>query len=316
MASQSTQALVSIIIPSFNQGRFIRETIDSTLNQDYRALEILVIDGGSTDNTVEVLKSYSGSREVKWWSEPDKGVADAVNKGLRKATGEILAIQSSDDVYLPGAVTAAVGFMQSHPDVALVYGDVDLIDEHSSLIGRDILTPFSLRDYLGRFTYIPQPSAFFRAGLSEQTIGWRAEVSYAADADFWMRIAVRSKVMKIDRLLARYRYHSEQRDTQKARIAQDWEKSVRDLIASGVLDLATTRFGEMGIYLAKYRYTPESDWKARTRYLYRAAAANPAALFHSCFPKRELFPGREPIWKVLSRLKRRLGFRPRISTAV
>ena len=312
----TTNPLVTIIVPSFNQGRFIKETLDSILAQDYRPIELLVIDGASTDQTVEVLHSFSGICELKWWSEPDRGVADAVNKGLARAQGEIIAIQSSDDLYLPGAISAAVEFMQTHRDVALAYGDVELIDENSAVTGRDILDSFDLKHYLGRFTYIPQPSAFFRADLTEQIGGWRQEVSYAADADFWMRIAVRHNVVKLDRLMGRYRYHADQRDSQKAKIARDWEKTIRDLLASNQLDRAARRFAEMGTHLAKHRYTPESDWKRRTRYLYQAAAANPRAVFHRCFPKRELLPGREPIWKALSRVKRWLGFRPRTSTAL
>lgn len=311
----NSKPLVTIVVPSFNQGRFIRETLDSILSQDYRPIEVLVIDGASTDHTIEVLESYAGVRELKWRSEPDNGVVDAVNKGLARAQGEIIGIQSSDDLYLPGAISVAVEFLQAHPDVALVYGDVDLIDENSQVIGRDVLTAFDLKHYLGRFTYIPQPSAFFRADVVERTGGWREEVSYSADADFWMRIAARHNVAKLDRLMGRYRYHADQRDSQKAKIARDWEKTIRDLLASNELDLGTRRFAEMGIHLAKHRYTPESDWKRRTRYLYQAAAANPRAVFHPCFPKRELLPGREPIWKVLSRIKRRLGFRPRTSVA-
>jgi glycosyltransferase involved in cell wall biosynthesis len=302
------------VVPSFNQGHFIKETLDSILSQDYRPIEVLVIDGGSTDQTVQVLGSYRGVPELKWWSEPDNGVVDAVNKGLEKARGEIISIQSSDDLYLPRAITAAAEFLTEHNDVALVYGDVELINERSEVVGRDILETFNLKHYLGRFSYIPQPSAFFRAPLVKEIGGWRQEVSYTADADYWLRIAVRHKVERIDRLMARYRYHPAQRDTQTAKIARDWEQAITDLLAANNLDRSTRSFARMGIYLAKYRYTPESDWLRRSLYLYRAAVANPAAVLDARFPKRELIIGREPIWKFLSRLKRRMGFRPRTST--
>lgn len=307
--------LVSVVVPSFNQGRFIRETIDSILTQDYRPLEVLVIDGASSDETFAALKSYDGVAELKWWSEPDNGVVDAVNKGLKKANGEIIAIQSSDDLYLPGAISSAVEFLNARSDVALVYGDVELIDEDSRVTGRDILPPFDLGHYLGRFTYIPQPSAFFHADLVKEIGGWREEVSYAADADFWLRAAVRHKVAKIDRLMARYRYHADQRDTQKSKIARDWERAIASLLATNKLNASERRFARMGLHLAKYRYTPESQWLRRTSYLYLAAMANPPAVFDSRFPKRELLLGREPIWKFLSRVKRRMGFRPRTSAA-
>ena len=305
--------LVTIIVPSFNQGRFIKETLDSIIGQDYRPIEVLVIDGASTDQTTEVLESYHGVPELKWWSEPDNGVVDAVNKGLEKASGEIISIQSSDDLYLRGAITAAAEFLTRHDDVALVYGDVELINERSEVVGTDILQTFNLKHYLGRFSYIPQPSAFFRALLVREIGGWRQEVSYAADADYWLRIAVGHKVARIDRLMARYRYHPDQRDTQKAKISRDWEQAITDLLAANKLDRSTCSFARMGIYLAKYRYTPESDWLRRSLYLYRAALSNPAAVFDARFPKREFIIGREPIWKFLSRVKRRMGFRPRTS---
>jgi glycosyltransferase involved in cell wall biosynthesis len=315
MQQQVDKPLVSIVVPSFNQGRFIKETIESILSQDYRPIEVLVLDGGSTDQTVDVLANYNGTLELKWWSEPDRGVVDAVNKGLERATGEIIAIQSSDDLYLPRAISGAVEFLDEHQDVALVFGDVELIDENSILTGRDILEQFVLKDYLGRFTYIPQPSAFFRSKIAKEIGGWREEVSYAADADYWLRIAVRYNVAKMDRLIARYRYHPGQRDTQKARISCDWERAIADLLAANRLDRSLRRFAQMGVYLAKHRYTPEKDWVRRSLYLYRAALANPAGVLDARFPKRELLFGREPTWKILSRIKRRLGFAPRTSTA-
>lgn len=307
--------LVSVIVPSFNQGRFIRETLDSILNQDYRPLELLVIDGGSTDDTLEVLRSYGDRPELKWWSEPDEGVTDAVNKGLTRASGEILAIQSSDDIYLPGAIQNAVEAMVRQPDVALVYGDVEYMDQNSVLLSQDVLTPFDLNRYLGRFSYIPQPSAFFRASAAQKVGGWRRQVSYVADADYWLRIATAHKVQKLDRMMARYRYHPDQRDTQQAKIARDWEKAIQDLIAAIPLRGRSKRNALMGIQLAKYRYTPESNWVRRTQHLYQAALANPRGVIDPAFPKRELLVGRTPIWKLLSRTKRALGFSPRKTDA-
>ena len=119
--SQGPAPTVSIVTPSFNQGRFIRETIESVLSQDYPAIEYMVIDGGSTDETVSILKSY-GNR-IFWISEPDSGQSDAINKGWKRATGEILTWLNSDDVYLPGAIAKAADYLQRHPNVGVVYGD-------------------------------------------------------------------------------------------------------------------------------------------------------------------------------------------------
>lgn len=302
--------LVSIIIPSFNQGKFIRETIESCLSQDYRPIEILVMDGGSKDETVTVLKSFDAP-ELQWISEPDRGVVDAANKGMAQAKGEILTIQSSDDVFLPGAISTAVEYLLKQPELGIVYGDVELIDQHSKLIGKDIQGEFDFSDYLGRLQYIPQPGTCFTRTAMLATGQWRDNVSYAADADFWIRIAAKFQVKKINSLIARYRYHDEQRDTQQSKIARDWAASINDLLASGVLDKKLNRHARMGIHLARYRYAAKSDWRLRTRALYAAVFANPLAVFDPRFPKRELLPGREPIWALLSRIKRKLGFKAR-----
>ena len=298
-------------MPSFNQGRFIGETVDSILSQDYRPIEVLVMDGASTDETLDVLESYRGVPELKFLSEPDKGVVDAVNKGLARATGEIIGIQSSDDLYLPGAISSAVDFMNEHSDVGLIYGDVELIDERSQLIGKDCPTPFDIKQFLGRFTYIPQPTAFLRSYVLQEVEGWRQEVSYVADADFWIRIAVRYRVAKLERLMGRYRYHSEQRDSQRAKISRDWQQMVADLLGSQEFDKPTRRFAKMGVHLARYRYSSDSEWFKRSLHLYRAALVNPPEVLNSSFPKRGLIIGREPIWRILSRIKRRMGFAPR-----
>jgi glycosyltransferase involved in cell wall biosynthesis len=302
--------LVSIVVPSYNQGRYIRETIDSCLAQDYRPLEIVVMDGGSRDGTVAVLNSYTAP-ELRWRSEPDGGVVDAVNKGLRAARGDILTIQSSDDVFLPGAVSAAVKALAGAPQAGFVFGDVELIDADSKLIGVDVIDDFDLDAYLGRLQYVPQPGTCFTRPALDAVGGWRDGVSFAADADFWLRIACRFPVVKLRRRLARYRYHDEQRDTQKAKIARDWKQAVGDLIASGALDAHQQRYARMGMHLADYRYAPPGAWQERTRALYAAALRNPWAVLDPRFPKRELLPGRDPLWALLSRIKRRLGFTPR-----
>jgi glycosyltransferase involved in cell wall biosynthesis len=298
------------LVPSFNQGRFIRETLESCFAQDWQPLEVIVMDGGSTDSTVDVLRSFERPG-FHWVSERDQGVVHAVNKAIARSRGDVLTVQSSDDVFLPGAVSAAMEAFRANPQAALVYGDVELIDAESRRIGEDRQGPFDFADYLGRLQYIPQPGAFFRRSVLQVVPEWRAQYSYAADADFWMRIAAHRPVVKIDRLLARYRYHDEQRDTQRARIARDWEGAVRDLLATSLRDARTRRFARMGIHLARHRYLDEARWVARTRELYAAALANPPAVFDPRFPKRDLLPGRAPIWSWLSRVKRRLGMKPR-----
>ena len=305
------RTLVSIIIPSFNQGKFIGETVDSILTQHYRPLEVIVMDGASTDETLSVLTRYRNCPEIRLWSEPDNGVVDAVNKGLREARGTILAIQSSDDTYLPGAIQAAVEALNANPNAGLAFGDVELIDENSRLVGVDLLGAFEMAEYLGRLTYIPQSSAFFRADAGRVVGEWRPEVSYCPDADYWIRIALRYEVTKIDRKISRYRYHPGQRDKHQDRILRDWERMISDLKSDPNMTPELKRYASMGVHLARYRYTGEERWLMRTLHLYRAALANPTAVNHRHFPGRDMFPGRMPIWAALSRVKRALGFRPR-----
>ena len=118
--------LVTIVTPSYNQGQFIRATIDSVLTQDYPAVEYLVVDGGSTDGTIDILRSY-GDR-VRWTSGPDAGQTDAIHRGFAAATGKYIAWLNSDDVYLPGAISAAVAELEAHPGTGLLYGGAEFID--------------------------------------------------------------------------------------------------------------------------------------------------------------------------------------------
>lgn len=302
--------LVSIVIPSYNQGRFIRETIDSVLAQDYRPIEVLVLDGASKDETVDVLRSYDAP-ELQWWSEPDKGVVDAVNKGLARASGSIVAIQSSDDTYLPGAITAAVDAFESDPSLGLVYGDVEYIDASSNRFGRTHLEPFDLAAYVAKLTYIPQPAAFFTKAAADRAGGWKPEISYAADAEFYLRIASIAKVRKLDALLAQYRYHEEQRDRVGGKIARDWEAAIRGWIERERPPRAMRRRALLGIHLTRAHYMSDAQWPRRTLELYRAFFTSPRVIARNDFPRRELIPGRTPLWRVLSRIKRALGFKPR-----
>jgi len=222
-----------------------------------------------------------------------------------------LTIQSSDDLFLDGAIEAAVEALSHDPTIGLVYGDVELIDEKSLVTGADVQHPFDLAMYFGRMMYIPQPGSFFTRKALEAVGGWRREYSYTADADFWFRIALRFPVRKLNRLMARYRYHPLQRDRQRASISRDWERMVRDLLANQQFDGRTCRYARSGIFLARHRYADPRQWWMRTKALYGAFFVNPAAVTHAGFPKKELLPGRELIWKQLSRAKRALGLKPR-----
>ena len=124
---------ISIVTPSLNQGQFIKRTILSVLKQGCHNIEYIVMDGGSTDNTVEILKKYED--RLIWKSEPDRGQSHAINKGFRMATGEIIGWLNSDDTYEPDALKTVIQFFSEHPEIDLIYGDCNMIDENDNIIG-------------------------------------------------------------------------------------------------------------------------------------------------------------------------------------
>jgi glycosyltransferase involved in cell wall biosynthesis len=183
--SLPTPPLVTIVTPSYNQGRFLRRTIDSVLGQTYPHIEYRVCDGGSTDESVEILKSY-GDRF--WWiSELDQGQAHAINKGLEGARGSVRAYLNSDDVLLPQAVEKVVTWLEAHPECDLVYGDAWYIDEDDSITDRYATDDYSF-DRLLRSCCICQPAAFWRARIAQRVGPFNESLYCAMDYDYWFRI--------------------------------------------------------------------------------------------------------------------------------
>ena len=219
--------LVSIVVPSFNQGKFIGDTIRSILDQDYRPLQIHVIDGASTDETVEVLESFGDIDELQWVSEPDRGVVEAVNKGFARVQGDIIGTQSSDDMYLPGAIRTMVDALKERPDHGLVYADMETIDFDGTHLFQTEIRPFSMQYFLNKHTWIPQSSAFFRREMLDACGGWDQRY-FSADTELWMRMVFRTKVAKLDECISQRRVHDEQRNHQLAKIADAYRRMVRD----------------------------------------------------------------------------------------
>src|SRR6266545_7557430 len=148
--------LVSIVTPSFNQASYLEQTLRSVLEQDYPSVEYIVVDGASTDGSVDIIKKYSD--RLAWWvSEKDQGQGEAINKGLSRAQGEIIAWLNSDDYYLPNAISAAVKIFDQNPEVVLVYGDMLAVDENSQTINVLKYKQYSLEDLLC-FQIIGQPA--------------------------------------------------------------------------------------------------------------------------------------------------------------
>lgn len=176
---------VSIVVPSFNQGRFLRATLDSILTQDHPDVEVLVFDGGSTDESVDVLKSY-GDR-IFWVSRKDKGQTDAINQGLRRATGDILAYLNSDDIYYPGAISRIVRHFRENPDCEVVYGDADHIHEDGTFMERYYTEAWDY-DRLQDICYICQPSVFWRRAVLERHGYFDDALRFGMDYEYWLRV--------------------------------------------------------------------------------------------------------------------------------
>lgn len=305
--ADSTSPLVSIIVPSYNQGRFIRRTLESILSQDYRPIEIIVIDGASTDDTVAILKEYSHAPELQWISEPDSGVVEAVNKGFHKARGEIGAIQSSDDFYLPGAISAGVSALSANPELAFAFGDIAKVDAEGKELSRTQLPAYSLEAVLSLETWIPQPSTFFRMALAKSLGGWRKEVPYAADTDLWLRMALQAPAAKIPQLMAERSMHDGQRDGQGERIVRDYTLAIDTLPGLKTSPARIRGAAQAGKLLMASRYGKNPSEMVRAGRLWRAALSYSPLFRH--YPLRAFVPGGPQLRAVVSRWARTLGLR-------
>lgn len=202
----SEMPLVSVITPSYNQGRFIRDTINSVLAQDYPKIEYIVVDGGSTDETIDILSSYGD--KLKWVSEKDKGQADAINKGIYMAHGQIIGWLNSDDTYLEGAISKAVTYLKSHPNTDVVYGEGYYTDVDGKIRGRYATKKFSI-DELAQQCIICQPTAFFTKTVAEKVGMIDDTLQLCMDYEFWIRISRQGKIAYIPEYLATSRMYED-----------------------------------------------------------------------------------------------------------
>jgi glycosyltransferase involved in cell wall biosynthesis len=206
---QTAPPLVSIVTPSLNQGTYIEEAIQSVLAQDYPRVEHIVVDGGSTDGTVEILRRHP---HLRWISEPDAGQAAAINKGFRMAGGEIYGWLNADDYYLPGAIAAAVDVIRES-ECGFVHGGWRQIREDGTPI-RDVAPlPFDYRRQLEHVNVVCQPGSFFSRDAYWAVGGVDESYEYAMDYELWLKLGARFPVRHVDRIQAAYRYHTSSKST-------------------------------------------------------------------------------------------------------
>jgi glycosyltransferase involved in cell wall biosynthesis len=195
--------LVSIVTPSYNKGTFIEETILSVMNQTYPNIEYIVTDGCSTDGTLDILRRYED--RLKWISEPDKGQSDAINKGWGMAKGEILAYLNADDTYMPWAIEEAVKYLAGHPSAGMVYGDCNIINGDSQLVGPCVEPRFDFVELLCGWCIIPQPAAFIRRQVIDEVGYLDTSLHMGMDYDLWIRIGFKFEMAHIPKVLANFR---------------------------------------------------------------------------------------------------------------
>jgi glycosyltransferase involved in cell wall biosynthesis len=216
---------IAIVTPSLNQGRFLRATIDSVINQEYPRLFYHVQDGISNDDTGPILKSYG--EKIGWRSESDKGQSDAINAGFAGIDCDIMAYLNSDDTFLPGTLACIARFFQERPDIDIVYGHRIFIDHAGSEIGRAILPAHSIKalHYAG---YIPQETMFWRRRVWDKVGPMDVKFHYALDWDFMLRAqAAGFKFERLRRFLACFRVHEEQKTTKNFEVGRREMQTLR-----------------------------------------------------------------------------------------
>jgi len=199
---------ISIIMPSYNQGQFIEESIQSVINQNYPNLEFIIIDGDSNDNTVEIIKKYQN--DITFWvSEKDNGQTHAINKGFKIATGDIITWLCSDDTYLSETLLTVGKHFRKNNSADFVYGNARAVNINGETIKEIRCLKFNILSFLARVNTIPQPASFYRKKILD-TVGYLDESLYLGmDYDFFAKISLHGfKIQFLNKTLATYRYHA------------------------------------------------------------------------------------------------------------
>lgn len=198
--------LVSIVIPAYNHGKFLREAVQSVLVQNYQPIELIVLDDGSTDETADVLSEYN---DFYWETQENIGQSKTLKRGWDIANGSVLGYLSADDVLEPGAVNVAMATLEENDDCVATYCDFDLFDVNSHGIKSVRMPSFNYEKMLGQISCPIGPGAFFRRSAYLKAGSWNPEYRQMPDFDFWLRIGLFGQIIHIPKILSKYRVHEE-----------------------------------------------------------------------------------------------------------
>ncbi len=217
---------LSVVTPSYNQGHFIEQTIESVFAQGWPDLDYHVVDGGSTDATTDILRRYEG--RLHWTSEPDKGQGDAVNKGVARSTGEILGWINSDDTYAPGVFEKVMRTFAERPDINFIHGDCHVVDEQGRVLRTWSLGPFNYRQLVRTgWSYIIQPTVFMRRSLFEDVNGIDPSIRLALDYDLWLRMGEAVKPLYFREVMADWRFQADSKTCSQREVGMAESKVIR-----------------------------------------------------------------------------------------
>lgn len=280
-------ALVSVITPSYNEGQFIRKTIESVVMQDYSPIEHWVIDGASTDNTLEVLEEYED--KINYISEPDNGQAEAINKGLRLSKGDILIILNSDDYLCEGAVKSAVNHLLENPNIIAVYGEDFVVDENDNIIGQSHKRDFDAEEIICAEFILPQSSLFFRRSGIEVVGGCDRTINYCPDYNLWVKMACKFKMLHVNEVWSCFRKNPKSQVAGKRWLTtRDRRHTIADLCNHPEYSPIISRLWRRAfasIYLEEVCHCAEQYRKSKSlRLILKSISVYPLVLFSR--PKR------------------------------
>jgi glycosyltransferase involved in cell wall biosynthesis len=311
----SSEPLVSIVTPSFNQARYLETTIKSVVNQGYPNIEYLVIDGGSTDGSVEILEKYSDQIDY-WTSEPDQGQADAINRGLRMARGDVLAWINSDDAYLPNAVSDAVASLERFPESGMVYGDGIMVGTELEILDRHRYPDLSVVDLLA-FEVLLQPAVFMRRDVLDHVGYLDQTYNLILDHELWIRIATHYPITHISRYWALERTHP---DAKTIALAEQFvieaERLIRQAEESEDLSMIVEKHREriyagLGVFTAR-RLIDAKQHRAAFKRINQAISLHPSTVARYWYKwVQAAFStlGLDPLFMLYRKIRRKLFYR-------